>query len=92
MLRTTNRWNLVGAFAVAALVLAYVLIPDYRLFVEGVVSKLVKAAIGGYFGYLVSRYVTRLDLSDVVDERRPLAGVSQAILIVGFAVAVAGLF
>ena len=92
MLNTANRWNVVGAAAILMLSLVLALVPDYRIAVEGVISKLVKAAIGGYFGYLVSRYVVRLNLSEIAYDQRPVAAISQSILIVGFALAVAGLF
>lgn len=92
MLNTSNRWNVVGAATVVLLVLAYALVPDYRIAIEGVASKLIKASIGGYFGYLVSRFVTRLNLSEISHAQRPVAAISQSILIVGFALAVSGLF
>lgn len=51
-------------------------------------GRLFKALSGGAMGWLVSRYVLALDLSAIDDELRPLAGLSQAILIGCFAIAV----
>jgi hypothetical protein len=48
-----------------------------------------KAASGGALGWVVSRYVIGLDLSALPSDKRPLAAVSQAILVAGFALAVA---
>lgn len=52
-------------------------------------GKMFKALSGGALGYLLSRFVLGLDLSTIDVEQRPLAALSQAILIVGFAIAVA---
>ena len=53
------------------------------------IGTLFKAASGGALGYGVSRYVVKLDLSAVPADQRPVAAISQAILIAGFAVAIA---
>lgn len=50
---------------------------------------LFKALSGGCIGWAVSRYVVALDLSALPAEQRPLAALSQAILIGAFAMALA---
>lgn len=45
------------------------------------IGKLFRAASGGALGWAVSRYVVGLDLSAIPADKRPLAGLSQALLI-----------
>lgn len=56
----------------------------------GWIGTMFKALSGGAIGWAVSRFVCRLDLSSIDPAARPTAALSQAILISGFAVAVAG--
>lgn len=45
------------------------------------IGKLFRAASGGGLGWAVSRYFAGLDLSAIPADQRPLAGLSQALLI-----------
>lgn len=90
---TSNRWNLIAAAAVILVLGAYFFAPDFQAYIEGVVSKLTKALIGGYIGFLVDRRVNRLDLSTIESvEVRARAALPRAVYVVGFALAVSGLF
>lgn len=83
-----TRWALILVACAVAGAAAWLLM-DWSGYVQGWVGSTFRAASGGAIGWAVSRYVVRLDLSAIPAEQRPLAGLSQALLIAGFAVAVA---
>ena len=86
---TSNRWNLIAAAAVILVLGAYFFAPDFQAYIEGVVSKLTKALIGGYVGFVVDRRVNRLDLSTIESvEVRARAALPRAIYVIGCALAV----
>lgn len=87
-LQGKTRWAIVLAACFLAGLAAWLLM-DWSGYVQGWVGSTFRAASGGVIGWAVSRYVVRLDLSSLPQEQRPLAGLSQALLIAGFAVAVA---
>jgi hypothetical protein len=87
-LQGKTRWAIVLALCFLAGCAAWLLM-DWSGYVQGWVGSTFRAASGGAIGWAVSRYVVRLDLSAIPTEQRPLAGLSQALLIAGFAVAVA---
>lgn len=53
------------------------------------VGSVFRAASGVGAGWLIGRYVLRIDLSHMEAAQRPLAGLSVAILMAGMAIAVA---
>jgi hypothetical protein len=81
------RWLLVGVIVLAAMNHAMTN-PDYWPYVQNWGATLFKALNGGVIGWLISRYVIGMDLSEVAEDNRPTAALSQAILIAGFAIAV----
>jgi hypothetical protein len=58
-------------------------------YVQSWIGAMFRAASGGFLFWVLSRYVGGLDLSKIAEERRPLAGLSQAILVGCGAIAVA---
>lgn len=81
------KWGIVAAVCLAAwLVLEQARDGGYA---HAWASVMFKSMSGGFVGWLVSRYVLDLDLSALTPEHRPLAALSQSLLIVGFAIAVA---
>ena len=81
------RWGIVGMLVLAGLALALIE-GDMTGYITSWGGTVFKALSGGLLGWLISRYVVGLDLSSTPAENRPLAGLSQAILIAGFAIAV----
>jgi len=93
LFNTSKRWHLIALAAVALFAGAYFFVPDFQAYIEGVVSKLTKALIGGYIGFMVDRRVNRVNLSDIENvDTRARAALPRAIYVTGFAVAVSGLF
>src|SRR5690606_14225384 len=90
-MRTSTRWIPVVFIVVVSLVFAAAQL-EWLDYAYGWVGNCFKALSGGAIGWAVSRYVCRLDLSQLPEAHRPLAGLSQAILIAGFANAIAGGF
>jgi hypothetical protein len=82
------RWAGVG-FACFAMATWAVLSGDMTMYATNWLTTSFKALSGGLLGWLVSRYVIQLDLSKIPVDQRPLAALSQAILIGLFALAVA---
>ena len=82
------RWGIVGMVVLAGLSLALIG-GDMTGYLTSWAGTVFKALSGGLMGWLISRYVVGLDLSSTAAEQRPLAGLSQAILIAGFAIAAA---
>lgn len=87
-MRSPVRWAIIaivllagGAFAFSGL--------DWTGWVQSWIGSLFKAVSGGAIGWAVSRHICRLDLSQIEESKRMTAGLSQSILIAGFAVAVA---
>lgn len=89
--RSSTRWALVAALVIAAIGYAAVGF-DWSEYVFAWVGTVFKALCGGAIGWAVSRYVCRLDISSIRPSDRPVAALSQAILIAGFANAVAAGF
>lgn len=89
-MRTSTRWIPVIFAILVALVYAAEQM-EWLDYAYSWVGSCFKALSGGAIGWAVSRYVCRLDLSQLPEPHRPLAGLSQAVLIAGFANAVAGL-
>lgn len=81
------RWGVVGMVVVAGALLLLIG-GDMVGYVQTWAGNNFKALNGGLLGWLVSRYVVGLDLSSTSLENRPMAGLAQAILIAGFAIAV----
>lgn len=82
-----NRWLLIILICtLSGLAAAQAL--GWMGWVQGWVGALFKALSGGAVGYAVSRYAVGLDLSQLPEDRRPVAALSQAILIGAFALAV----
>jgi uncharacterized membrane protein YgaE (UPF0421/DUF939 family) len=82
------RWAVVGVVVITGLTVA-MLMGDLAGYLLSWAGTAFKALSGGLIGWAVSRYVVQLDLSEVTKEQRPLAALSQAILIAGFAFALA---
>ena len=82
------RWGVVAMLVAAAVALAFTA-GDYGGYLLSWCGTLFKALSGGLIGWLVSRYVVGLDLSAMEPADRPLAGLSQALLIGLYAVALA---
>lgn len=81
------KWGIVAALCLAAwLVLEQARDGGYA---HAWASVMFKGLSGGFVGWLVSRYVLDLDVSSLPHDQRPIAALSQALLIVGFAIAVA---
>lgn len=58
-------------------------------YVQSWIGSIFRAASGGTLGWFASRYVIGLDVSAVPEPDRPIAALSQALLIAGAAIAVA---
>ena len=87
-LNRRTRWILIALLCLAGAAGAWLLL-EWSGYVQGWVGALFRAASGGALGWLVSRWVLGLDLSEIPAERRPVSALSQALLIGCFAVAVA---
>lgn len=87
-MRTGGRWLFVAVLCVIALMAAGFGFgwTGYAAAWGGTVFK---ALSGGALGFLVSRVIQRLDLSELAPEDRPAAGIGQALLVSGFAIALA---
>ena len=81
------RWAIIGLIVLAAV--AYAVTNDWQSYTESWGGTMFKALNGGVVGWLVSRFVIGLDISALPPEQRPMAALSQAILIAAFAVALA---
>ncbi len=62
---------------------------DWDGYVKTWIGAAFRASSGGAIGWAISRYVVRLDLSAIAAPDRTIAALSQAILMAGFAIAVA---
>lgn len=82
------RWGLVGMVVISAILLATVA-GDLEGYLISWGGTAFKALSGGLIGWLVSRYVVGLDLSALDPSDRPAAGISQALLIGLYALALA---
>ena len=82
------RWGLVAAVVFMAVLLA---LQERALagYLQSWGGTAFKGMSGALIGWLVSRYVVGLDLSIINPEQRPLAGLSQAIVIAAFVIALA---
>lgn len=83
-----RRW-LAVVIACAVLAITAWTALDWSGYVQTWIGSLARAASGGALGWAVSRYVVGLDLSTIAEDRRPVAALSQAILIAAGAIAVA---
>jgi hypothetical protein len=74
------RWALIGLIGLAAFLFAAfgMHMLEYSLAAFGT---LFKAALGGGLGAAFSKWGCKLDLSKIEPERRPVAAISQALLI-----------
>lgn len=86
--KTKIKWGLLGLLVLASMHQAMTGFEFYG-YVQSWGGTLFKALNGGFIGWFVSRYVIGLDISELPLELRPQAALSQAILIAGFAVALA---
>ena len=82
------RWALLGLIVIAAIQYAMVGF-EFHGYVQSWGGTLFKALNGGVIGWLISRYVIGLDISTLEAGDRPVAALSQAILIGSFAMALA---
>ena len=82
------RWAFVGVLCLIA-AMAAVFGWDWTGYIQTWTIVVFKALSGSYIGWIVSRYVIELDLSEIPEEHRPLAALSQAIVVTGFALALA---
>ena len=82
------RWLILGLVVIAAMNYAMTGF-GFTQYVQSWGGTLFKALNGGVIGWLISRYVIGLDISELPLELRPQAALSQAILIAGFALALA---
>jgi hypothetical protein len=82
------RWSVVTAICVAAALFGYFQL-EWQGYIQTWGGALFRAASGGALGWVVSRYVLGLDLSEIPAMLRPTAAVSQAFLVGAGAIAVA---
>ena len=77
---TRTRWSLIALAGITAFLIAAfgMQMLEYSLAAFGT---LFKAALGGGLGAAFSKWGCKLDLSKIEPERRPLAAISQALLI-----------
>jgi hypothetical protein len=86
--RRKIRWGAVGLLCMFMMMLALNRW-DMVSYVQSWIGTSFKALSGGFIGWMVSRYVVELKLSEISEEHRPLAALSQAIVIGAFALALA---
>ena len=82
------RWGVVALVCLAVLTWS-VFGAGWTTYAQSWIGSAFKALSGGFIGWVVSRYVVELELSKIGIEQRPLAALSQAILIGAFAVSLA---
>ena len=82
------RWAVV-VIAVALAVMFALTQGNFTGYITSWGGTVFKALSGGFVGWIISRYVVGLDLSAIPIEQRPLAGLSQALLIGAYALALA---
>lgn len=82
------RWLAVLAVCAVAAVFGWWVL-DWHGYIQTWGGAIFRAASGGALGWAVSRYVLGLNLSEIPVMQRPIAGVSQALLVTGGAIAVA---
>lgn len=88
-MRSRTSWVLVIAVSLVAILLSGSLL-GWLGWAFSWIGTGFKAASGGALGWLVSRYVVKLDLSTIAEaDARTVAALSQALLIGLFALAVA---
>lgn len=85
---STKRWIPIAAACLLAAIIALVLL-NWEGYVLSWGGSMFKAISGALIGWAISKFVLRLNLSAIPDEARPIAALSQAILIAGIAIAVA---
>lgn len=83
-----GRWAIV-AVVVALSVLYAVTLGDWVQYAQSWGGTAFRAMSGAVLGWITSRYVVALDLSSLPPEQRPLAGLSQAVVIGAFTLALA---
>jgi hypothetical protein len=83
------KWAIVALIAVGGAL--GMLEMDMVGFAQAWAGKIFKALSGALLGWFISRYVADLDLSNIEPNLRPIAGLSQAILIAGGMIAVASI-
>jgi presenilin-like A22 family membrane protease len=88
MSRSKIRWLILGIIVIAAMHQAVVSFEFYG-YVQSWGGTAFKALSGGLIGWAVSRFVIGLDISELPDDQRPEAALSQSLLIAGFALALA---
>lgn len=93
-MRSSTRWILIGIVVAVGLIGAINIDHSAAFqagmqYVVGWGGAIFKALSGGAVGWFVARYVVLIDLSSLPQEQRPQAGLSLALLIAGFAIAVA---
>jgi hypothetical protein len=82
------RWGVIGMIVVTGIFLS-LSVGDLEGYLMSWGATAFKALSGGLIGWFVSRYVVGLDLSAMDLEYRPMAGISQALLIGFYALALA---
>lgn len=87
-MRSTWRWGIVGVVAGVAAVGAGLGL-EWAGWAMAWAGAMFKAASGGALGWAISRHAIGLDLSEVEKTYRARAALSQALLVAGFAIAVA---
>jgi len=88
MSKTKVRWLILGIIVLAAMHQAVVSFEFYG-YVQSWGGTVFKALSGGLIGWTISRFVIGLDISELAEDQRPVAALSQTILIAGFALALA---
>lgn len=79
-MRATSRWMLLLAIAIVGALLAWTVL-SWEDYVKSWVGTHFRMATGGVLGFVLSHFLTKLDLSALPEERRPTAAISQALLI-----------
>jgi hypothetical protein len=87
-MRALGRWTLIAIPCVLVASLGFVAFGWFG-WTASWFGTIFKAASGGALGWAISRYALKLNLSEIPPATRAAAAVSQAILIAGFAIAVA---
>lgn len=77
---TTIRWVLLGFIALAAVLYATTDL-NYLGYVISWGGAAWKCMSGAALGFFISRWVDKLDLSELPDKLRPMAGLSRAVIV-----------
>lgn len=86
--KSSIKWAIIALLCLASMLYALNSM-GYTDYVQSWIGTAFKAVSGGCIGWIISRHVLGLDISELPVEHRPMAGLSLAVLIAGFAVAIA---